>query len=114
MVQMMIVTYPKIFFVEALNFDVPLADLVEVEEERVDIVQTPDALVECRHDADGVLGQFGARRLLISRLQFFELCEECQQICVLIKQSESKQAARERQTELERGECNNKKRLLLL
>ena len=31
-------TYPKIFFVEARDFDVSLADLVEVEEKRIDIV----------------------------------------------------------------------------
>ncbi len=71
---------------ESVDFVVGLADLVEVEDESVDVVQRPDALVQRGHDVDGVLGQLLAAGLLVSRRQLVELCEQTQQLLVLLEQ----------------------------
>lgn len=63
-----------------------LADLVEVEDESVDVVQRANALVQRGHDGDGVLGQFLAAGLLVSRRQLVEFCEQIQQLLVLLEQ----------------------------
>ena len=67
-----------------------LADLVEVEQERVDVVQRADALVQRRHDGHCVLGQFRAVGLLVSRRQVVKLFEQSQQLLVFLKQSKQR------------------------
>lgn len=68
-------THPKIFRLEARNPRVRRAHLVQIVEERVQIVQTADALVQRFHHLVGVLGQLLGVGLLFARLQVTEVAE---------------------------------------
>lgn len=65
-----------------------LADLMEIEQERVDIVQRSDAFIQRAHNRRRVFSQFFAVRLLVSRRQLMKFRKQTQQFFVLFKQSE--------------------------
>lgn len=63
------------------------AHLMQVIEERVQIVQAANALVQRFHNFVGVIGELLGGGLLLARLQITEVCEEIQEVTVLLEES---------------------------
>lgn len=70
-------------------------DLRQEIEERVQIVQSLDALVQRGHHSVGVLCQFHAVRLFVARAQFAELLEQIKKFLMLFEQPETKEVGDE-------------------
>ena len=71
-------------------------DLVDELEERIQIVQPPDALVQRVHHLVRVLLQLLGRGLLLLRLQLLEFGEHVQQVRMLLEQSGIRNEGEER------------------
>ncbi len=85
-------THPEVLALEAVDAAVTRADLAEVREEGVHVVEAADALVQGVHHLGGVLLQLLAARLLLARLQRDELLEQVEQLLVFLEQPGSTQS----------------------
>lgn len=83
----LIYSYPKILDFEARYPPVAGADLVDVLEEVVQVVQSLDPLVQGVHDVVGMLSQLHGVDLLLLRPALAELLEHVEQVLILFEQS---------------------------
>lgn len=77
--------YPKVVSAKPGHFNVSLANMMEVGDKTVHVVERAQALVDSVHHVDGVLGELGAARLLVPRRQCVELAEQTEQVLMLLK-----------------------------
>ena len=89
------VSHPKVLRLESWDTVVRCTDLCQEIEERVQIVQSLDALVQRGHHGVSVLCQFHAVRLFLARAQFAELLEQIKKFLMLFEQPETKEVGDE-------------------